>query len=140
MPKTFGQMFNVDFLNWTRGDWELVIHQWKPWNFFIIDESPDDDKMTIICSKCGPLEHVPKKKEFQTSTNRCLVDIIITNKSGHTYSTPLSVLPWWRFFFQIWHLRVLTCKILVAFFFPNLTLKGVNLQKFGGVIFFKFDT
>ena len=27
-----------------------------------------------------------------------------------------------------------------VFFFPNLTLKGVNLQKFGGVIFFKFDT
>ena len=60
-----------------------------------------------------------------------------------TYSTPLralSVLPWWRFYFQIWHLRVLTCKILVAFLFSNLTLKGVNLQKFGGVFFFKFVT
>ena len=30
-------------------------------------------------------------------------------------------------------LRLLTCKILVAFLFSNLTLKGVNLQKFGGV-------
>ena len=30
---------------------------------------------------------------------------------------------------------MLTCKILVAFLFSNLTLKGVNLQKFGGVFF-----
>lgn len=40
------------------------------------------------------------------------------------------------FFFQIWHLRVLICKILVAFFSQIWhLLKGVNLQKFGGVIF-----
>ena len=31
-------------------------------------------------------------------------------------------------------------NILVAFIFSNLTLKGVELQKFGGVYFFKFDT
>ena len=34
-------------------------------------------------------------------------------------------------------LHTLKCTTVVAFFFSNLTLKGVNLQNFGGVFFFQ---
>ena len=64
-----------------------------------------------------------------------------SKKKMNTYSTPLSVLPWWRFFFSNLTLKGVNLQNFGGVFFsPNLTLKGVNLQKFGGVIFFKFDT
>ena len=57
------------------------------------------------------------------------------DKKRYTYIIPLNAMPWWRFFFEIWHLGIAIVKILVAFSFLNLAFRDLNCQNFWWLVF-----